>query len=489
MSSVLKKWAAFACALCISISFVWQVLTPKYFFDDSWPTTSTYLGFYKMEKNTVDVLFFGSSHAASFFLPQELYNGYGITGYNLGCEQQNLVISYFWLKEALRFQKPKAVVIDCYMLFPYKTEEPLNTEEGCTRKALDYMRWSQVKREAVGTVCRLDGNQSLSSYYFPNIRYHKRWENLSENDFSFSKMAGHNELKGYAPQAAYSGWKDFVPFEKGSGNGAESMEPLMEEYLNEMEELCRREEIQLVLVKTPGIVQSPERSLAIQNYADEHKLPFLDINEKELYQEINWCFETDNCDGEHGSLWGAQKVTRKIGEKLADWYGMGGHKDSQWETTKEYYEGIKKDCELAHMTDMEEYTQTIQDGRYSVFISVRNEGTSKLKDSVVQNLKNIGLQTDLHEKYSGSYLAVVSNGDVKEQSGNMEMEIDGAVRENLVRYEMVSVGNQLSSIKIGGEEYSKNGRGMNIVVYNHETKRIVDSVCFDIGTEGCPAVR
>lgn len=65
-----------------------------------------------MQKDTVDVLFLGSSHGVTSFLPQELYNQYGITGYNLGCEQQGMVTSYYWLKEALRYQSPKAVVLD-----------------------------------------------------------------------------------------------------------------------------------------------------------------------------------------------------------------------------------------------------------------------------------------------------------------------------------------------------------------------------------------
>lgn len=235
------------------------------------------------------------------------------------------MISYFWLKEALRFQKPEVVVLDCYVLFPCDPAEPLNTAEGCTRKALDYMEWSTVKKEAVDTVCRLDKNQSLASYYFPNIRYHERWEEgLSENDFSFPEMAGHYELKGYAPQSNYSGRDDFIPFEEGFADVGENMAPLMEEYLGYIKKLCRSQDIRLVLVKTPTTSQNPARSLAIKNYADKYGLHFLDFNEKKLYRETNLCFKTDNCDDGHGSLWGAQKVTREIGKKLTGWYGMGG---------------------------------------------------------------------------------------------------------------------------------------------------------------------
>lgn len=485
------KGAAFLCVLCICIWFTWQVVVPKFFFDTSWPTTSAYLGFYQMQERTVDVLFFGSSHAASFFLPQELYNTCGITSYNLGCEQQNLVTSYFWLKEALRFQKPKAVVLDCYMLFAYNTAEPLNTAESCTRKAFDYMKWSSVKKEAVHTICRLDENQSLASYYFPNIRYHKRWEGLAENDFSFSSMAGHYELKGYAPQAAYGGGKDFTPFAERA-QAEEPMVPLMKEYLEQIERLCRKEGIRLVLVKTPTLSQNSAKSLAISNYAQEHGLQFLDFNQKELYQETGYCFQTDNCDGGHGNLWGAQKVTGKIGQKLAEWYGMGAHTDSQWEETKAYYKGVRKDCGLIHISGLESYVRALRDKRYSVFLSAKDECTSNMESTVVRCLRELGLQSDLHGAYGCSYLAVISEGEVSEQCGYAQLETEGTIRGGMARYEVVSAGNgcgNVSSIKIDGTEYSKNSRGLNLVVYNNETKQVVDAVCFDTYTKGSPAIR
>jgi len=63
--------------LCIGVTE--KLLTPKYYYTDKWPTTTTYSDFYRLNKNSADVLFFGSSHAVSAFNPQELYDRYGIT--------------------------------------------------------------------------------------------------------------------------------------------------------------------------------------------------------------------------------------------------------------------------------------------------------------------------------------------------------------------------------------------------------------------------
>ena len=169
---------------------------------------------------------------------------------------------------------------------------------------------------------------------------------------------------------------------------------------------------------------------------------------------------------------------------------MGGHEDDQWENTRAYYEGIKKDCELAHMTDMEEYTAALQDGRYSIFISSKDEYTANLSDSVIRNLKDLGLELPLQGAAGTGYLAVVSNGNVMERAGSVELEAEGTVRGGRVMYEMAGgVNGNASSVKVNGGEYSKNGRGLNFVVYNHVTRRIIDSVCFDTYTPGSPAVR
>ena len=91
-----KRVVIFSAVLCVILHCINKILTPKYLYEDTWPTTATYTEFYKLEDNSVDVFFLGSSNAAAGFIPQELYNNYGITSYNLGCEQQSMLISYYW---------------------------------------------------------------------------------------------------------------------------------------------------------------------------------------------------------------------------------------------------------------------------------------------------------------------------------------------------------------------------------------------------------
>ena len=118
IKTVIKASILIICILAV-VYTVDIILTPKYFYDDEWPTTATYLDFYDLERDSVDVLFMGSSHAGSFFNPQILYDTYNIVSYNLSSEQQSMLVTYYWLKEALRYQSPKVVILDTHMMHRY----------------------------------------------------------------------------------------------------------------------------------------------------------------------------------------------------------------------------------------------------------------------------------------------------------------------------------------------------------------------------------
>ena len=227
-----------------------RIFVPKFFYDIPWATNATFTGFYKMPKNSVEVIFMGSSHGAAAFIPQELYNNYSITSYNLSSEQQNLLLSYYWLREALKYQTPKVVILDTFMLHPYEPEEALNGAESCVRKALDYMRWGREKVQAINDVCKYDKTQDRWSFYFTNIRFHARWTTLVEDDFTMKDLSVHYELKGYEP--FLSSWETdpgFESFAEDLSVEGQDMVPLMEEYLEKIGlEISRMKEGSIALV-------------------------------------------------------------------------------------------------------------------------------------------------------------------------------------------------------------------------------------------------
>ena len=73
--------------------------------------------FYDVKKDSLDVLFLGSSHLYYGVQPNVLWREYGIAAYDMGSAEQTVASSYFLLKEALAYQKPEVVVLETYYLW------------------------------------------------------------------------------------------------------------------------------------------------------------------------------------------------------------------------------------------------------------------------------------------------------------------------------------------------------------------------------------
>ena len=476
-------------ALCLAILTILCVvavnhlLIPKYYYDNNWPTTTGLTGFYDMEEDSVDILFMGSSHTMTQINPQVLYDLYGMRSYNLASEQQNLVLTYWWLKEALRYQSPECVVLDTYFLFTYKHTEVLNSAEASTRKALDSMRWSQVKWEAVRDICAIDEAQSLMSYIFPNIRYHSRWMDLVEDDFPFTSLAGHCELKGYDPLYKAAGSETYAPFAAGDSTETEEMLPLMEEYLDKIVALCKEEGIELILIKTPSTSATVKKYNTLCAYAEANDLTYLDFNEQSLYESSGFVFTEDMYDGGHGNVEGALKITTAMGNILAEDFGIEGDKtDAQWEETAEYYAQVYRDFQLVQIEDFATYISLLKDDSRTIFITFRNNAEKCLNTemrALMEEALGIHVMTLFDDE---SYFAVLEDGEVFEMHGESLISHYGSFRDGHADYEIISAGyavGNTSAVKINAAEVSKNYNGINIVVYDKKTNRVIDSVNFD----------
>lgn len=485
------KGVLFLSLLAVVLSTINRILIPKYFIDDQWSTTSTYLGFYEMPKDSVDVLFLGSSHGATAFIPQELYNNYGITSYNLCCEQQNLVVSYYWLKEALRYQKPKAVVLETFYLF----NDRFDDSEAYIRKAIDYMKWGSVKREAVDAICSIDTNQSKSSYYFINQRFHTRWSELSENDFTYSQMSRHYEMKGFCTSFNQINENDYMPFITDGNTQTDDTVELMQSYLEKISELCTQNNMELILVKNPATMQTVEKYNATKQLADILNAAYYDFNTMTLYNSLEFSFGEDMIDTGHASLKGAVKITNYLGEILQTDYGIAAQVSEAWENTRYAYSCLHCNANLKHVSDLNTYLDclNLMKEHYSVFIAVKDEAADGLNDDIVQKFNNLGLSFDLSGKHGASYIAVLSPENIYENIGDTPLEAKGTIRSGIVKYQITSAGSACGttscSIQLDGDEYARGHNGINIVVYDNLTKSVIDEVAFDTSSPELPSLR
>ncbi|MDR3239925.1 MAG: DUF2079 domain-containing protein [Clostridiales bacterium] len=148
--------------------------------------------------------------------------------------------------------------------------------------------------------------------------------------------------------------------------------------------------------------------------------------------------------------------------------------------------------ELNGIIDFEKYLDALSKTPYTIFIVAQDEASSSIIPVTMAKLKSLGVQSNLAGKYRWSFIAICENDlSLYEKLSEESLTYVGFL-ENEVQYSLrsegFSVGNNCSVV-IDGKEYSVSERGLNFVVLNKETMRVVDSVCFDTFSSDFPATR
>lgn len=126
-----------------------------------------------------------------------------------------------------------------------------------------------------------------------------------------------------------------------------------------------------------------------------------------------------------------------------------------------------------------------------VILSVMDEGASALDPEFYKAINKLGLKADLKGKVRWSYIGITGKVDgitPFEVLKNEKISINYKTGDKLGEFQLpfdlfvesagYSSGNT-SSIIINGKEYSKKQRGINIVVYDIEQGKVIDSINFD----------
>lgn len=263
--------------------------------------------YYEEEKNH-DVIFIGDCEVYENFSPAVLWEKYGINSYIRGSAEQLMWQSYYLMEETLSYEKPKAVVFNVLaMMFNEPQKESYN------RMTLDGMRWSMSKINSIKA--SMTEEESFVDYVFPILRYHSRWNQLTEDDFKYFFHKDKVTYNGYYMRV------DVLPAEnvpKGRPLGDYRFGDRAYEYLDKMVELCKKEGVELILVKAPSLYPYwyPEWDEQMVEYAAKNGLKyynFLDVTE-----EIGLDFSVDTYDaGLHLNLSGAEKLSDYFGNILA----------------------------------------------------------------------------------------------------------------------------------------------------------------------------
>ena len=304
-----KKIIKITCSIIIILTGIFllqRLLVPKYV---SEVVEGRLIGEYYKEEKDHEVIFIGDCEVYENFSPKVLWENYGINSYIRGSAQQLIWQSYYLLEDTLRYEKPDVVIFN---ILSMQYDKP--QKEAYNRMTLEGMRWSSSKIKAIRA--SMTNNEHFIDYLFPVLRYHSRWQELSGEDLQYmfqGKQVSHN---GYYMRV------DVKPAENVPEGKILADYRFGENayyYLDKMTQLCKENDIQLILIKAPSLYPYwyDEWEEQIEEYAEENELLY--INFLELIEKTGLDFSQDTYDGGlHMNLSGAEKITEYLGEVLRE---------------------------------------------------------------------------------------------------------------------------------------------------------------------------
>lgn len=461
------KAALFCMAALTIYLYLYRVLSWK---DTGGDYLSTMETFYGLDDDVVDVLFLGNSHSYCSVNSAILWERYGMAAYSLSISGQDLAGSYYCMKEALKTQKPKVVCLEVFgcLMFGYDIKGNLY------RNLLGY-RPSLNFRDAVNSLAEEEERQDIL-WKWPIV--HTRYAEITEKDFKPDKKS--RTYMGY--EAGYDitdiGALPVYPVEESVAIDGEA-----EEWLRKIMQLADESEISLCFFLAPyTMTETGQKQFRyVQEMAEENNIPFLDMIA--LQNELGLDVGRDFMDAGHTNSYGAEKITKYLGQYLSDYYVLddrrGDARYALWDENLQVWKHEEQNNNIRQTQELGAYLGKIS--QLEDYIAIVVTRGNYLADDEGVGLTDKLADMGIGERFfAGEGVWVVADGVAQYEAlragGQRHMEIGGS---DLLAYE--SDGQM--SIVIDRQEYKKASQGIDIILYDNVLGRIVDVVGFQAGED------
>lgn len=456
--TVFIRFLSFALIFIVLFYVVTEVLKDKRV-ELEYDVTAKVKGFYEEPENTLDFVFIGSSQLYASIAPNVLFDEYGITSYDFCANEQPLWISYYYIKEALKHQKPKAIVLDVFTVYGDQYEE-----NGVNHINLDDLPWNRNKltaiKHAVSPAERME-------FYFEIIQYHDTWAQLDKDKIKNTFYHKKNVYKGYSPFVTVHDYEKTANEEIIRQKERQQIPERALIWLNKIVDLTEKEGVELLLIKTPnGSVERQKLYNSVEDFALEKGVPFLNMNL--LF------------DGEaHINMLQAEKVTSFLGQYLTEHYEVTDKRNepafASWHEDGRYFTQKKKKCQLINTVDTSDYLSLVKGSNTIKLIAVKSDEAHPLNGQAIKRLGELGIDTQHLQQFQpfqvGLFLLNEENEILLETYVN---DKDRDVVSETVSYQNhewelsydASFEKKQTVLGMDGDNYSLDRYGINLFLYD-----------------------
>lgn len=306
-----KRLAAFwARAVCFAVlalavlGYAAFVLIPKHDYG-----ICSMLNLYRQPKDSVDVLVVGTSIAYAGVNTNVLWQEQGIAAYDLCSAEQPFWVTYYALREALKIQTPKLILLDA---------KPASYTQSYSRRGRIIMSTFGIlsPENRIGAIrACLEDQSDVKDYaiMFPTL--HSNYKDVTWSDFAFPPDNG----------GRGGDWKGYIEVDAVEHHSRPSIvwnsvrRPINEreeEYARKIFELAAEKNIPLMLVVMPNPDYANDHMYFnyLWSLAEEYGVTGVNYNEPSLRFGLRYssCF----ADWQHLNVKGSVIVSTRLGEDL-----------------------------------------------------------------------------------------------------------------------------------------------------------------------------
>lgn len=427
--------------------------------------------FYRQPEDSVDMLIVGSSHAFTNINTGTLWDEYGIASYLLGANLQPMNNSYHYIKEAIRYQNPKVIVLEGYVLTEgsdYLTQEfIINNTYG--------LHFSENSMEAMNDTIPPDADLMEYGLYYG--RYHTRYNELSSVDFNYgiTEEDYYNCFKGFHSLIGANPATE--PHFNRRRDNTMSLSIRVEYYYRRICQLCQDNNIELVVAVAPYADYCNEHRMKYneaRSIASEYDFELIDYNE--YYNQMDLDFENDFYNPGHLNVVGSRKFTTYLGSYLDFAYDLPDRSTDDsgmfdtWEMNARYLEMDYNDHLVRTTIVAEDYFSVLRElpEEYIVIIYLTNP-----RNIYQETKRYLGYYDIPCVRFDNQHIWMIHDGIVT----RYEQNDDGLYFERVYGDHHL-VANR-DGVYYDGTLIYHGNTGADITVVNELYGAVVESVTFD----------
>lgn len=338
--------------LCAGVVFAY--LNKVFSMGDSDANRQTFKAFYSEKKDTIDLVYFGTSASNRYFINPKAFHDEGISSFTLATMGMPIFYVPNLIDEVEKTQDPQMYIIE----LRWVDKEVDQLSDAHIRRVTDNLKLSMNKHEAIQkSFDYMDGSKGMLGditgneieYMVPIIKYHGRLaqENMTPGDFRIPSSK--NQTKGYV--MSYSTAKQVNQFMARLSDKREPLSDMSEKALNEVLDYCDAlpDDKDVLFVLSPYSVKKPQmpKFNTAMDMVKERGYKVINFNTPQMYEELDIDWDHDFYNSKHVNYLGAEKYTEWLEKYLKDHYDLKDHRQDaaydSWEKAYDVYKDYTKD--------------------------------------------------------------------------------------------------------------------------------------------------